>query len=87
MMPDKFLDAVETFKWPSRKRLYDILKANQMSGVVMLSGDVHMTQIYRNSCPSLTGQPELNEFSSSGLSHTQFDSLPWADLNMKLVGP
>jgi phosphodiesterase/alkaline phosphatase D-like protein len=43
MMPDKFLDAVETFKWPSRKRLYDILKANQMSGVVMLSGDVHMT--------------------------------------------
>jgi hypothetical protein len=29
----------------------------------------------------------LFEFSSSGLSHTQSDSLPWAKKNMQLVGP
>ena len=43
MMPEKFLDAVETFKWQNRKRLYDVLRANESSGVVFLSGDVHMT--------------------------------------------
>ena len=70
MIPDKYLDAVEIFKWPSRKRLYDILKDNQMEGVVFLSGDVHMTQVYKNRCESFTGQANTFEFSSSGLSHT-----------------
>lgn len=86
-MPEKLIDSVETFRYKSRKRLYDTLRDNHMEGVVFLSGDVHMTQVYRNRCPSMTGQSNLLEFSSSGLSHSQYDSLPWAEYNMKLVGP
>lgn len=43
VIPEKLIDAVETYRWRSRKQLYDVLAANEMAGVIVLSGDVHMT--------------------------------------------
>jgi hypothetical protein len=35
----------------------------------LITGDVHFAQLYQNKCPSLTGQKNLIEVCSSGLTH------------------
>ena len=44
--------------------------------MTLLSGDVHLGQLYKAQCTSFTGQNLLPEVTSSGLSHTQADFFP-----------
>lgn len=81
MLPDR--RAIESFKWLNKEKLFRILKKYEAENVVLVSGDVHYAQLYKDSCPSLTGQNNLWEFTSSGLSHTQDDFLPFAKKNMQ----
>ena len=53
MLPDR--QAIESFKWINKQKLFAILKKHQVSNVVLISGDVHYSQLYKDSCPSLTG--------------------------------
>jgi hypothetical protein len=85
MLPDRRL--IESFKWQNKVKLFNLLKRNEVSNVVLISGDVHMAQLYENKCRSLTGQRNLIEVTSSGLSHSQKDFFPWAVKNMILHTP
>lgn len=58
-----------------------------MSNVILISGDVHMGQFYSNKCRSLSGQKNLIELTSSGLSHSQTNFFPFAHRNMVLFTP
>jgi len=49
-----------------------------MDDVIFISGDVHNAQASTNRCPSMTGQNQLYEFTSSGLSHTNKDFMYFA---------
>ncbi len=43
MMVERFPNpGLEDYKWKNRERLYDTLKANRMSDVFLISGDVHL---------------------------------------------
>lgn len=77
---------METFQWPSKKRLFDLLKKNELSNVVLISGDVHIAQMLENKCRALTGM-KLVEITSSGLSHSQKDFIPYANETAKSVSP
>lgn len=61
---------MESYGWENKKRLFDILKRQEMSKVVLITGDVHFGQMYENKCRSFTGQKRLVEVTSSGMSHT-----------------
>ena len=78
-----YVPPVENFRWINRERLYSILKVNQVSNAVFLSGDVHHGQLYEAQCQSFTGQNILPEVTSSGLSHTQADFFPTPEGNMR----
>lgn len=62
----------EDFATESRSKLYQTLKQNEVSNVFLITGDVHMAQAYENDCKSLTGINRFVEYTSSGLSHTQY---------------
>lgn len=61
---------LENFRWKNRERLFRLLRENRMENVVLLSGDVHIGQVYKAQCTGFTGQNLLPEVTSSGLSHT-----------------
>lgn len=56
--------------WENKSKLLSLLKKHKLSNVVLLSGDIHAAQFYDNKCRSLSGQRNLIEMTSSGLSHT-----------------
>lgn len=59
-----------------------LLEAEERSGVVLLSGDVHYTQFFKSPCKSRLGY-SLIELCSSGLSHVLGMIAPPSD---KLLG-
>ena len=51
MVPERWAPPfVENFRWKNREKLYATLRANQAENVVLLSGDVHLGQIYKGQC-------------------------------------
>ena len=85
MVPERLsLPFVENFRWKNREKLFATLRANEADNVVLLSGDVHLGQIYKAQCPQFTGQSLLPEITSSGLSHTQADFFPHPAGNMRM---
>lgn len=59
----------------SRARLINLIRKYQLSGVILLSGDVHYSEIMRHPCPERVGY-NLYEFTSSGLTHFISDYVP-----------
>lgn len=59
----------------SRQRLFDTIRDTRASGVVLLSGDVHYAEIFRNNCTGV-GYP-LYEITSSGLTHSMNTHIPF----------
>ena len=49
ILPDRWFFP-EKFEWPSKKQLIDVIKRNEKSGVILLSGDVHFAQFYHMNC-------------------------------------
>lgn len=71
-----FAPPIEGFYEYNKHRLFDALRNNKMENVLLLSGDIHLGQIYEAECSGFTGQTVLPEVTSSGLSHVQSDLLP-----------
>jgi alkaline phosphatase D len=64
-----------------RKRLYGLIARTRAAGVVMISGDVHFSEVSRTA----DGPYPLTDFTSSGLTHS---SAGWAAaVNRHRVGP
>lgn len=61
---------IESFTWRNKERLFRIFRELKVQNVVLLSGDVHMAQLYESKCRSVTGMNTLVEVTSSGLSHS-----------------
>ena len=59
----------EGFEWPNKVKLFEAIRENQVSNVVLLSGDVHFANIYHSACSALIGY-NLIEYTSSGMSHS-----------------
>ena len=62
----------EKFAAVNKKKLFDALRRNEVSNVVLITGDMHNAQFFENDCLSHTGS-KLFEVTSSGLSHTAKD--------------
>jgi len=52
----------------SREKLFTLIRKYKVSGVIILSGDVHYAEIMKYPCKERIGY-ELYEFTSSGLTH------------------
>lgn len=59
----------EGFDWENKIKLFETIARNEVSNVVLLSGDVHFANAYQSACKALTGYG-LYEITSSGMSHT-----------------
>lgn len=59
----------ETFMWPSKKMLYEVVAQNQKSNLFLLTGDVHYANTFFTPCEALTGY-QIVEYTSSGLTHS-----------------
>ncbi len=59
-------------KWANfpkaRKRLFDLLEAKQLKGVILLSGDRHIAEVSKTKLDSLPY--DLYDITSSGLTHS-----------------
>ena len=55
ILPERTRFPVENFRWINRMKLFEALKKNEMENVVLLSGDVHMGQLYEAQCAQFTG--------------------------------
>ena len=60
----------------SRQRLIGLIQKFQVSGVMLLSGDVHYAEIMKHPCPQRVGY-NLYEFTSSGLTHFVSEYIPY----------
>jgi len=60
----------------SRQRLLDLIQKYKVSGVILLSGDVHYAEIMKHPCPQRVGY-NLYEFTSSGLTHYISEYIPF----------
>eukprot|EP00347_Sterkiella_histriomuscorum_P005565 403356122 len=69
MMRDRLIGAE---RWPDKEyqRLLDLIKQYKKSGVFLLSGDVHHSQLLSPKCKLNGLGYELTEITSSGLTHT-----------------
>ena len=65
-----FVKPVENFRWKNRDKFFEALARNKMENVVLISGDIHLGQLYEAQCTQFTGMNTLPEVTSSGLSHT-----------------
>jgi alkaline phosphatase D len=61
----------------SRQRLFDLIKKHKKSGVLLISGDVHYSEIMKYPCRERIGY-DLHEITSSGLTHHVADVVPSA---------
>ena len=87
ILPERAGVIFETYRWPSKKPLFDLLKKHKKDRVLLMSGDVHHAAFFTNQCRSLTGQTELHEVTSSGLSHHIGWYIPFASRLIDLVTP
>lgn len=66
------LDKPVQEKWSNfpetRNRFFKLLKENNPSGVILLSGDIHYAEILENSCAGLRNP--LFEITASGMTHS-----------------
>ena len=66
-------------KWSNfpneRKRLLDTIRNSGREGVIILSGDVHYSELMSLHCKGVTNYP-LFEFTSSGISHSCCSTIP-----------
>jgi len=60
---------IETWYAASRERLFELIRKYKLSGVILLSGDVHFAKILKHPCPERIGY-NLYEFTSSGLTES-----------------
>jgi len=60
----------------SRQRLIGLIRKYKVSGVILLSGDVHYAEIMKHPCPQRVGY-NLYEFTSSGLTHYISEYIPF----------
>eukprot|EP00898_Chlorokybus_atmophyticus_P006397 jgi/Chlat1/6759/Chrsp50S06457 len=58
----------------ARKRLYNLLAAVDVPGLIMISGDVHFAELSRQDCAA--GYP-LYELTSSGMTHSAATHFKW----------
>jgi len=61
----------------SRQRLFDLIKKHKKSGVMLMSGDVHYSEIMKYPCRERIGY-DLYEITSSGLTHHVAEVVPSA---------
>ena len=87
ILPDRAGVIFETFRWHSKKQLFDLFKKHKKERVLLMSGDVHHATFFTNQCRSLTGQTELHEITSSGLSHYIGQYTPLATRLIDLITP
>jgi len=80
---DRFF--TETWFDSSRARLLGLIKKVKVSGVILLSGDVHFAEIMRYPCPERIGYTNFYEFTSSGL--TQPPPVPQAKQLLDVIFP
>jgi len=71
VIPDIYYASSEAFNYKNKRLLFDLLDKHRKSGVLVLSGDVHFTQLYSTKCLAHFGGYKLYELTSSGLSHHQ----------------
>jgi len=60
---------IETWYEASRQRLFELIRKYKLSGVILLSGDVHFAEILKHPCPERIGY-NLYELTSSGLTES-----------------
>lgn len=77
IIPDR-VSFVEELNWENKGFLFELIKENQRSRVIFLSGDIHSAQFYSTRCESLTGY-NVPEFTSSGLTHHHLQLSRYAD--------
>jgi hypothetical protein len=68
----------EQFGWLGKSKLFSLISKFKLSNVVLLSGDVHYSNMYQSSCESFSGYT-IPEFSSSGMTHNmglQYGGVP-----------
>jgi len=70
----------------NRDRLIGLIRKYKVSGVVLLSGDVHFAEVMRYPCKEHIGY-ELYEFTSSGLTHSVNNHVPYAEECLDAVFP
>lgn len=74
-MCDDHLFSEKWFEW-SKEKLFKIIRDNQVNGVVILSGDVHMAMLMEHPCSKKKVGYPLYELTSSGLTHTAKAQIP-----------
>ena len=74
---------VEDVGQPAKRKILDLVKKYQKSGVIIMSGDVHWSQIFHMGCESYTGY-DVPEVCSSGLTHVlDENTYPGIDILME----
>jgi alkaline phosphatase D len=75
VLPD---DRTITEMWydSEREKLIGLIRKYALSGVILLSGDVHFAEVMKYPCRHRVGY-ELHEFTSSGLTHYAGTHIPY----------
>jgi len=73
-------DRIFTERWftPSKERLLALIRKYKTGGLILLSGDVHYTEMMKYPCKERIGF-ELHEFCSSGITHYASSHVPNVD--------
>ena len=73
-------DRIFTERWftSSKERLLRLIRKYQTGGLILLSGDVHYTEMMKYPCKERIGF-ELHEFCSSGITHYASSHVPNVD--------
>jgi len=85
MVDDRFYP--EHWYTYSRNKLIETIRKLKRSGVVLLSGDVHYSEMMEYPCPQRVGY-KLHEFTSSGLTHHMSGyNLPYGGELVNAIAP
>eukprot|EP01017_Pseudomicrothorax_dubius_P021999 TRINITY_DN2367_c0_g1_i6.p1 TRINITY_DN2367_c0_g1~~TRINITY_DN2367_c0_g1_i6.p1 ORF type:complete len:396 (-),score=30.63 TRINITY_DN2367_c0_g1_i6:276-1364(-) len=74
LVEDRYIP--ETVSPEDRDRLYSIINNHNVSGVILLSGDVHFGEILKLPCSRHRIGYELYEITSSGMTHSVGQQMP-----------
>ena len=85
ILPD---DRIFPEQWyiESKNKLIELIKKYKLSGVILLSGDVHYAEIMSHPCRERIGF-DLHEFTSSGLTHSITNTVPIAEKIIDSIYP
>jgi len=86
VLPDDRLGQ-EAMSKRTKTKLFDLISRLKLSGVTFLSGDVHSAQIMKTPCPVEGIGYNFWEFTSSGLTHTCKDHVPFCDHVVEIIIP